>query len=326
MSYSLVRQSFESLAASWKDPGHRLEWNSVFVLPYWLEAWWRAFGAGAEEQLCGVTEDERIIGIAPLMIKDGRASFIGSADVCDYMDFVVEPGREGAFFTVILDYLKQAEVSELYLEALRSDSAALTHLIDIAKTQGYTTSCSLEDVSLDLELPPTWEEYLDTLSPKQRREVGRKLRRLYEAGDIEYRIFEDPDSIKDTIDLFLRLLRDSRSDKAAFMTERMESFFNSIAEKMAEAGLLRMGVLSIYTLPVASIMSFDYNDSIYLYNSGYDPPNGYLSVGLLSKVFSIKDSIERGRKRYDFLKGAEEYKYRLGGREIPLHSCRIALK
>ncbi|UCG84528.1 MAG: GNAT family N-acetyltransferase [Dehalococcoidia bacterium] len=326
MSYRLVRQSFEDLASSWKDPGHRLEWRSVFVLPYWLEAWWRVFGAGAEEHLCGVTEDERIIGIAPLMINDGRASFIGSADVCDYMDFVVEPGREGAFFTVILDYLKQTEVSELYLEALRSDSAALTHLIDIAKTQGYTTSCSLEDVSLDLELPPTWEGYLDTLSPKQRREVGRKLRRLYEAGDIEYRIFENPDSIMDTMDLFLRLLRDSRSDKAAFMTERMESFFNSIAETMAEAGLLRMGVLSIHTLPVASIMSFDYNDSIYLYNSGYDPPHGYLSVGLLSKVFSIKDSIERGRKRYDFLKGAEEYKYRLGGREIPIHSCRIALK
>jgi CelD/BcsL family acetyltransferase involved in cellulose biosynthesis len=326
MSYSLVRQNFESLAASWKDPGHRLEWTSIFVLPYWLETWWRAFGTGAEEHMCAVTENDSIIGIAPLMIKDGRASFIGSADVCDYMDFIVEPGKEGAFFTVILEHLKQIDVSELYLEALRTDSAAFTHLIDVAKTQGYTTSCTLTDVSLDLELPPTWEEYLDTLSSKQRREVGRKLRRLYESSDIEYRIFEDPDEIKDIMDLFLRLLRDSRSDKAMFMTERMESFFNSIAESMAQVGLLRMGVLSIHTLPVASIMSFDYNNSIYLYNSGYDPPHGYLSVGLLSKVFSIKDSIERGRKRYDFLKGAEEYKYRLGGREIPIHSCRIALK
>jgi len=326
MSYSLIKQSFESLAAFWKDPSHSLEWNSVFVLPLWLEAWWRAFGAGAEEYLYAVTENEKIIGIAPLMVKDGRAGFIGSADVCDYMDFIIEPGKEQAFFQVILDHLKQAGINELYLEALRPDSAAFTHLIDVAKTQGYTTSCTLEDVSLDLELPPTWEEYLDNLSPKQRREVGRKLRRLYEAGDIEYRTLEDPDSVKDTTDLFFRLLRDSRPAKAAFMTGQMEAFFSSIAEAMAKAGLLRMGVLSIHTLPVASIMSFDYNDSIYLYNSGYDPPHGYLSVGLLSKVFSLKDSIERGRKRYDFLKGAEEYKYRLGGREIPVYCCHIALK
>ncbi len=84
--------------------------------------------------------------------------------------------------------------------------------------------------------------------------------------------------------------------------------------------------MSIRALPVATVMCFDYNNTVYLYNSGYDPPHSYLSVGLLSKVLSIKDSIERGRKRYDFLKGAEEYKYRLGGKEIPIYCCSIALK
>jgi CelD/BcsL family acetyltransferase involved in cellulose biosynthesis len=64
---------------------------------------------------------------------------------------------------------------------------------------------------------------------------------------------------------------------------------------------------------------------VYLYNSGYDPEYGYLSAGLLSKLLSIKDSIERVRKCYDFLKGPEEYKYRLGGREIPIYTCQIVL-
>jgi hypothetical protein len=64
---------------------------------------------------------------------------------------------------------------------------------------------------------------------------------------------------------------------------------------------------------------------VYLYNSGYDPTHSYLSVGLLSKVLSLKDSIDAGRNTCDFLKGAEEYKYRLGGREIPIYSCHIAL-
>jgi CelD/BcsL family acetyltransferase involved in cellulose biosynthesis len=326
MSYSLTEQSFDSLISSWTDLRDCLAWNSVFVLPYWLEAWWREFGTGAEKRLCDIRENGNIIGIAPLMVKDGRASFIGSADVCDYMDFVIAPGKEQAFFTLLLDHLRHSDISELYLESLRPDSAAYTNLVDLAKNQGCTVSCTLEDVSLDLDLPAAWEEYLEMLTTKQRREVSRKLRRLYEAGDIEYSTIEDAQTVPETMDVFLKQLRDSRRDKATFMTARMESFFRSIAETMAGAGLLRFSILKIHALPVASVMCFDYNDKVYLYNSGYDPLHSYLSVGLLSKVLSIKDSIERGRKKFDFLKGAEEYKYRLGGKEIPIYSCRIALK
>lgn len=326
MSHQLTRQSLESLTASWKDQRHRLRWDSIFVLPHWLQAWWREFGAGAEEYLCNVMEDGDVIGIAPLMVKDGRASFIGSAAVCDYMDFVVAPGEETAFFAALLDYLRRDSIDELYLESLRADSAAFTNLVDLARSQGHAVSCTLEDVSLALDLPPTWEEYLDMLTPKQQHEVGRKLRRLYEAGDIGYSTVEDGASVQDAMDVFLRLFRNSRTDKAAFMTAPMESFFRSIAETMAEAKVLRLSVLTINALPVAAVMCFDYNDTVYLYNSGYDPLYSYLSVGLLSKVLSIKDSINRGDKVFDFLKGAEEYKYRLGGKEIPIYSCRIALK
>jgi len=73
-------------------------------------------------------------------------------------------------------------------------------------------------------------------------------------------------------------------------------------------------------------MCFDYNGKVYLFNSGYDPEYSILSVGLLSKLLSIKDSIERGRKCYDFLKGAEEYKYRLKGREIGIFNCKVQIE
>ena len=110
------------------------------------------------------------------------------------------------------------------------------------------------------------------------------------------------------------------------MTTQMESFFRSLAETMAEAGLLRLGILELNALPVAMTMGFDYNDTMYLYNSGYDPDYSYLSVGLLSKVLGIKESIQRGTRKFDFLKGGEPYKYHLGGREIPLHNCQITIK
>ena len=84
-------------------------------------------------------------------------------------------------------------------------------------------------------------------------------------------------------------------------------------------------MLDLNAAPVAVSMCFDYNDTLHLYNSGFDPRYRALSAGLLCKVLSLKDAIERGRQKYDFLKGAETYKYRLGGREVPLVRCRIEL-
>jgi CelD/BcsL family acetyltransferase involved in cellulose biosynthesis len=202
----------------------------------------------------------------------------------------------------------------------------LAYLVGIAKNRNYDVFRKVEDVSLELDLPPTWQGYLSTLTQKQRHEVNRKLRRLGEAGDVNYRVVEDSDSLLDSMDLFLRLFRESREDKAIFLTNRIESFFQSLVKATARSGLLRFGILELNASPVAVVMYFDYNNSVFLYNNGYDPKHSFLSVGLISKVLCLKDSVERGRSKFDFLKGAEEYKYRLGGKEITLYGCEISFK
>lgn len=325
MSYTLAVESPDSLTASWESLQH-LRWDHVFVLPCWLEAWWRELGSGSDLYLCVVREEEMVIGIAPLLLKDGRASFIGSQDICDYLDFVVTPGREQDFFDILFDNLSQRGVRRLDLNCLRTDSAALASLVATARDRGYEVTYGPEDVSLEIDLPATWEEYLGMLNPKQSGEVKRKLRRLQEAGDIDYRVVADSEAVPHTVDVFLRLLRDSRADKAAFMTAQRESFFRAIARNMAEAGILRFGLLQLNAAPVAAVMYFDCHNKVYLYNSGYDRRYSSLSVGLLSKVLCIKDSIQRRKETFDFMKGGEAYKYRLGGREIAIYGCQIALK
>ena len=255
------------------------------------------------------------------------ASIIGSEDVCDYLDFAVVPGAEEDFFTVLLDDLKQNGISQLELKPLRPDSAAFTHFVPLAEKRRYEVVCQDAGVSVELDLPATFDDYLMILSKKQRHEVRRKLRRLWESGKVEYLCtLVGQKEAGAYLDTFLRFFALSHEEKANFMTTQMESFFRSLADAMAEAELLRFGVIGIDGQTMAMIVGFDYNDALYLYNSAYDPAYGHLSVGLLSKVLCLKESIDRGRKKWDFLKGAEPYKYRIGGREIPLHSCRIVLK
>jgi CelD/BcsL family acetyltransferase involved in cellulose biosynthesis len=122
------------------------------------------------------------------------------------------------------------------------------------------------------------------------------------------------------------MFSESREDKAEFLTPQMEQYFRDIAATMTDAGWLRGGILELDGMPVAAVLAFDYQDTVYLYNSGFDTTKSHLSVGILSKALLIKDSIERGRKKFDFLKGNEHYKYHLGGKEIQLLKVRITIE
>jgi len=324
--YSVSLESFEDLTSYWLKSPSPLRWNCLFALPPWLETWWKELEPKGNLCLYAVKEKDAVIGIAPLLANGKEASFVGSDDVCDCLDFVVAPGRERDFFNVLLDDLTKKGIRHLNLSPLRPDSTVLTHLVDIVEGRGYELSCGAEDVSLELDLPPTWEEYLGRLSQKQRHEVRRKLRRLGEAGKVEYRVIQESGDVPDAIDTFLELFQLSKLEKAMFMDPHRDSFFRSLAEAMAQVHLLKLGILELDGLPVAGVMCFDYDNTVYLYNSSYNPQYGSLSVGLACKILSVKDSIERGRRKFDFLKGAEDYKYRLGGTEIPLHGCQISLK
>ncbi len=326
MDCTITQESFDSLASFWTDPSLHLQWDSVFVLPAWLKVWWQEFGPEAEPYLGTVRQGDKIIGIAPLFLKEKTASIIGSTDVCDYLDFVIVPGMETEFFGTLLDDLRQRGINQLDMQALRPGSTVLTNLVGIAEQLEYQVLSHPEDTSVELDLPASWEEYLAALTKKQRHEVRRKLRRLAETDKANYRFIEVKQPVGDFMDTFLKLFSMGHEEKANFMTARMESFFRSLAEAMAELGLLRFGILELDKIPAAMIMCFYYNDVIYLYNSAYDPRYNSLSVGLLCKVLGIKESIEKGRQKWDFLKGNEPYKYHLGGREVPLYRCQVTIK
>jgi len=107
------------------------------------------------------------------------------------------------------------------------------------------------------------------------------------------------------------------------MTSEMDKFFQHLITAAAETGLARFGLLEVEGRNVAAVLYFDYQDKIYLYNSGYDSEYHSLSVGLLAKILCIRDSIERGKQIFDFLKGQEIYKTRLGGNTVPIYQVTL---
>ena len=316
-----VRGDFQEL----HDPWERIYKNSdsrlLFSSPSWSELWWKHFGTDSDLHLGAIMENGSAIGLAPLMIKDGILHFIGSDNVCDFLDFPVESGKENVFFDALLEHFTALEISSMNLTPVLPDSNVRRFLAARAQDRGLTVSFSPDDVTVAMDLPGDLASYLALLSAKQRHEILRKERRLNEEGEIVCRTTEK--ATREEIDTFLRFFRESREDKNKFLTDEMEVFFRAIIDMAAADNMLQLGILELNKVQVAVTLCFTYQNDMYLYNSGYNPDYRPLSIGVLSKYFCIKSSIENGKRRFDFLKGAEKYKFHLGGSETQLFRCII---
>lgn len=283
----------------------------------------RHLGPGGDPLILTVRNDRQLIGIVPLAVRGNRAYFLGSAEVCDYQDIVAAPGQEAAVMRGLVDYLRRVGIQGLDLETLRPDASLCIGLQPLADSGHVKVTQSNCDVTFETALPGSWESYLQQLSGKQRHEVRRKLRRLEAGGPYTFRLAGTGHAFESDIADFLQLFQMNREDKANFMDDAMSVYFSDLMKTMAGQDLLRLYFLDLAGEPAAAVLCFDYGGVRYLYNSGYDARHHNLSVGILSKVFSIRAGIDGGCRRYDFLKGAETYKKRIGGREVALYRCEI---
>ena len=324
MGYSIVAESFASLDDSWREVLAACATNNIFLTPQWQKAWWQAFGRGSELLLLSVRRNSELMGIVPLMRQQGRLSFIGSSDVCDYMDFIARRGQEAAVLSQLLDRLETMDWDSIDLQSLLPHSLALSHFAPLAEQRGYQVEITEEDVSLQLVLPSSWEEYLSQLKSKDRHELKRKLRRLDQTKSSRFYTIVEKEQLRRDLEGFFELFKLSEGEKAGFMTKQRKGFFEAMAHSLAEEGYIRLSFLEVGGVRVASVICFDYENDLYLYNSGYDPAYASLSVGLLLKVFCLKEGIAEGKRRFDFLRGAEPYKYDLGAQDVPIFRCVIS--
>ena len=324
MGYSIEAEDFSSLETAWEELLLSSPTSHIFFTPQWQTAWWQAFGSGSELLLLSVQQGAELVGIAPLMHKGERISFIGSSDICDYMDFVVRRGQEVAVFSQLMDCLEPMGWNSIDLQSLLPDSLALSHFAPLAEQRGYRVEITKEDVSPQLALPSSWEEYLSQLRRKDRHELRRKLRRLDQTKSTRFYTIAEEERLPQDLEDFFRLFAQGKDDKKEFMTDQMSGFFKAMANSVAAKRYLRLAFLEVEGQRVASAICFDCWDHFHLYNSGYDPGYASLSVGLLCKAFCIREAILEGKRRFDFLRGAEPYKYDLGGQDVPIFRCVIS--
>jgi CelD/BcsL family acetyltransferase involved in cellulose biosynthesis len=293
-----------------------------FLHPAWLRSWLSEFGGNYEPLILKCGGD--LLGVAPLMRTDAGLTFIGDPSICDFMDVLVDPDNPDAAYEDLWQQLCNEDWAELDLWGLMASSPTRERIKAFAAAGGFEVSEELEAVAPRLSLPDSWEGYFASLGKKDRHELRRKIRKLYESGaGVSFDVLSTQEEVVAAMDEFLELHTRSRADKTEFMTPEMEVFFRRMASSMAAEGLIRLFMLRINSKPAASVFCFDAGSYLYLYNSGYDPAFSSLSVGLVSKALCLQWAIENGKTGLDFLRGDEPYKYDMGARDQEIYRLRV---
>lgn len=209
--------------------------------------------------------------------------------------------------------------SKLQRMARNHDGAHLAQIpaacpiIDLAARAGW--SVQEAEACPVLELPPTWEEYLKVLGKNMREQIKRYPKRLEKEFSVEYTLAQTPAEVEVAMDDLFRLHGQrwrARGQTGVLATPRRQKFHRQISETFLQKDWLRLWSLRCNDETVCVLLNYVYRSRYYFFIGGFSPEWSRWSVGtcLFSRV--IRHAIEEGATEFDFLRGEEEYKYRLG--------------
>jgi CelD/BcsL family acetyltransferase involved in cellulose biosynthesis len=212
------------------------------------------------------------------------------------------------------------------LRRLRRDDPALDALVEAFRALAgeWQVEVAQEDVCPVVTLPGggDWEAYLATLDKKARHEIRRKLRRAEAVGPVEFRALPLDGA---SVESFIALHQARWGAQGLFPDtpdgDRSRRFLHRLTSLEAAEGeraQLLLGEVSVGDQVVFSTASFDDGRTCFFYNAGMDPAARELSPGVTGTAAFLRDRVEAGRQRFDFLRGDEPYKYEWGAVDEPI--------
>jgi len=322
---------FSDLRAEWNDLVHRSISDMIFLTWEWQSTWWRAYQPGELWVLTVRDENEKLVGIAPWFIshEDGKrvVRCIGCEDVTDYLDVIVDENHVEDVFHCLADHLaaNRQQFNKINLCNIPENSITRTSFAESLSLCGFDVSETQLEVCPIIQLPQSWDEYLGNLNKKQRHEIRRKMRRINGApGEVDWFFITSDADIDSELEKFLQLMAASDPEKAKFLEDSQHvEFFKNFVQIAHERGWLELSFLIIGGQPAAAYLNFIYRNQVLVYNSGLNFVDfGEFSPGIVLLGHLIRDAIENERSVFDFLRGNETYKYRMGAIDTGVFSLQ----
>jgi len=177
-----------------------------------------------------------------------------------------------------------------------------------------------------IELPDTWEAFLQELSKTHRKRLRRVDRRFFSTGQAVLHTVDRPDQLPQAMELLVRLHRQRRRQLGqpdCFVSARFERFHREIAPELLAAGCLELHWLEVDGEPVEAEYHLLGHQTVYAYQSGISPTQVCTSPGEWIHLALVRRAIQLGYRYFDFLRGDEAYKAHWGARPWPTETVWI---
>jgi CelD/BcsL family acetyltransferase involved in cellulose biosynthesis len=282
----------------------------IFQTPEWAISWWRSFGQGSTLCTLVVFADDEVIGIVPLLKRDGVIRFLGTPQA-DYADIICEEEWAAEVLAVASKTLCESVTgwSECVLEHLSKNSRVFRHYRALPRQLRGTLHCLPTERYQTIVFRDKRDAVFNSLLGKHH--TRRRWNKLQKAGQVRFRHLETQRETEAYLNDFFRhhVRRHAVSGKrSAYTAPKACQFMRTL---MAELGpAVRFGVLELDGRPLAWHFGFEANGKFLLYQHTFDLDAWDYSPGelLLWSLFEYaRDHVAR---EFDFGKGDEPYKDR----------------
>ncbi len=317
-------RQLEKLSEDWHDLYDRTECRNPFLTPEWMLTWWRHFGGAHRPFVITVrNQDERLVAVAPMYVRRSKMGSWGPRALCfladrgvgtDHLTLLVGPDMKAAAVQEVVgviqtrrddwDYIELAAVPETcpMWACLRSELGAV----------GMREQVIRSSICPYALLPASFEEFLGGLSSNHRYNFRRRRRALERESGFKFVAIENAEDLAARFDEIARLHRlrfDDRRKRSSFLLPDIQRFHMETLPLLARHHTARLFLLEVGGKAIAGLYGFSTGKRFSFFQSGMDPAWSRMSAGLVLMGCSIEEAIRTGHDEFDFLRGAEDYKF-----------------
>lgn len=247
----------------------------------------------------------------------------------DYTGFIAQPEYETQAIRGFADFLKAQNWRQIKLDYCGGPPGR--HEAMVRALQGpkvmFRDNTPRNEQNVDnticpvINLPGSWDEYLERHMSSQTRQKLRRFLRKVEGGD-EYAItLATPGTIKRDLDILFDFWRKRWQPSKGDKTEKLIKSSRDMLMDCFEEGDLDVPVLWHGDRPLGVLANIvdRHKKAILFYITGRDEEWTTPSPGLVLHGYAIRRAIADGFKTYDFLRGTEPYKYMFGVEDRQIH-------
>ena len=306
----------ESLRAAWERLWRDDASATPFQSPHWLLPWWKHVGRGELRSLALRDEEGALVGLAPLYVYTDedrqRHLFPVGVGTSDYLGLLARPGCERTVAEAVLDHVHRWRDWDLFEFPQQQRGAALLACGGAQVHEGEPNP-----VLALRPAPAIPKSTLANLRTCRNRAARAGAITCDRAG---------ADGIPAYLATLTRLHASrwrERGLPGVLAEEAVRATHAEAAPLLHAAGALRLYGLRLDGELIAVLYALADRRRHYYYIAGFDPRHAFFSPGNLLLAHAIGQAAAEGAEAFDFLRGAETYKYRGGAVDQPMFAVRI---